>query len=69
MVLAVLVMISPPGREIIRDAFFAREALSQGIAEFLLYIGLGIVVLLGGLEWLVRLIISRRHARGATTSA
>ena len=69
MLLAVLVIISPLGREIIHDTFFSREPLSQSIAEFLFYIGLGTVVLLGALEWLVRLIISRRRARGATTSS
>jgi hypothetical protein len=67
--LAIMVIISPPGREIIHDAFFSSEALSRGIAQFLLTIALGIAVLIAGLEWLVRLIISRRRARGATTSS
>ena len=66
MLLAVLVIISPLGREIIHDAFFSHEPLSQSIAQFLLYIGIAVAVLIGGLEWLVRVIISRRRARGAT---
>jgi hypothetical protein len=65
MLLAVLVIVSPLGREIIHDAVFSHEPLSQSIAGFLLYVGLGIVVLISGLEWLVRVIISRRRARGA----
>lgn len=67
--LAVLVVFTPPAREIIHDALFSGEALSRNIARFLLYIGLGIAVLTAGLEWLVRLIISRRRARGVTTSS
>jgi hypothetical protein len=66
LLLAAFVIITPPGREIIHDALFASEAISRGIARFLVYIGLGILVLIGGLEWLVRVIISRRRARGAS---
>jgi hypothetical protein len=66
MLLAVLVVISPLGREIIHDVFFSGEALSRNIAGFLVEIGLCIVVLIAALEWVVRLIISRRRARGAS---
>ena len=68
LLLAVLVIITPPGREIVHDAFFASEALSRNIAQFLVYIGLGVLALICGLEWLVRVIISNRRARGATTT-
>jgi hypothetical protein len=68
LLLAVLIVISPPGREIIHDAFYSGEAISRNIAQFLITIALGIAVLIAGLEWLVRLIISRRRARGATSS-
>jgi len=68
LLLAVLIVISPLGREIIHDAFYSGEALSRSIAQFLVYIGLGVAVLIIALEWLVRLIISRRRARGATSS-
>jgi hypothetical protein len=68
LLLAVLIVISPVGREIIHDAFYSGEALSRSIAQFLVYIGLGAAVLITALEWLVRLIISRRRARGATSS-
>ncbi len=64
--LALIIVISPPGREIVHDAVFASEALSRDIARFLVYLGLGVLVLICGLEWLVRVIISRRRARGAS---
>jgi hypothetical protein len=67
MLLAVLVSISPLGREIIHDAFFSGEALSRGLGQLFVYIGLGVLALIAGLEWLVRVIISRRRGRGATT--
>jgi TRAP-type C4-dicarboxylate transport system permease small subunit len=68
LLLAVLIVISPVGREIIHDAFYSGEALSRNIAQALIYIALGIAALIIALEWLVRLIISRRRARGATSS-
>jgi len=67
LLLLIVIVISPLGREIIHDAFFSGEALSRNIAQFMLYIGLGIAVLIAVLEWLVRLVISRRRARGAST--
>jgi hypothetical protein len=66
LLLAAFVIITPPGREIIHDALFTSESISRGIAQFLVYIALGILAVIGGLEWLVRLIISRRRARGAS---
>jgi len=68
LLLAVLIVISPLGREIIHDAFYSGEALSRNIARFLIYIALGIAAAIIALEWLVRLILSRRRARGATSS-
>jgi hypothetical protein len=67
MLLAVLVIISPLGRDILHDAFFSGEALSRNIAQFVLLIGLAILVVITAIEWLVRMIISRRRARGAAT--
>ena len=67
MLIAVLVIISPVGRDIIHDALFSGEALSRNIAQFVLLIGLAIVVVVGAIEWLVRTLISRRRARNATT--
>jgi hypothetical protein len=68
LLLAVLIVISPVGREIVHDAFYSGEALSRNIAQFVLSIALGIAVLIAALESLVRLTISRRRARGATSS-
>jgi hypothetical protein len=67
MLAAIAVIVSPLGREIIHDAFFSGEALSRNIAQPMFFIGLGVAVLIGGIEWLVRTIISRRRARGAST--
>ena len=65
MLLAVLAIIRPFDREIIYDALFYHDALSQSIVRLLL----GVLAVIGGLEWLVRVVISRRRARGATTSS
>jgi hypothetical protein len=67
MLLAIVVIVSPLGREVIHNAFFSGEALSRNIAQPIFFIGLAILILIGVLEWLVRLIVSRRRGRGATT--
>ena len=66
MLLAIAVVVSPLGREVIHNAFFSGEALSRNIAQPFFFIGMAILVLIGALEWLIRMIISRRRARGAT---
>ena len=66
LLLAIMVIVSPPGREIIHNAFFSGEQLSRNIAQPILFTGVSIMILLGALEWLVRLILFRRRARGAT---
>ena len=66
-VLGAIVIVSPPGREILHDAFVSGEALSRNIAQLFVYAGLAILVLIGLLEFLIRTLISRRRARGATT--
>ena len=67
MLLALAVIVSPLGREVIHNAFFSGEALSRNIAQPLLFTGLGMAFLIGAIEWLVRTIILRRRARGAST--
>ena len=67
LLLAVAVIVSPLGREVMHDAFFSGEVLSRNIAQPLFFMGLAILVLIGVIEWLVRMIISRRRARGAAT--
>ena len=67
LLLAVVIIISPQGRAVIHNAFFSGEQLSRNIAQPIFCIGLAILVSIGSLEWLARLLISRRRARGATT--
>ncbi len=67
LLLAVVVILSPLGREVLHNAFFSGEALSRNIAQPLFFMGLAILVLITVIEWLVRMIISRRRARGAAT--
>ena len=67
LLLAIIVIISPPGREVTHSAFFSGEQLSRNIAQPVFCIGLATLVLIAALEWLVRLLMSRRRARGATT--
>jgi hypothetical protein len=67
MLLAIAVIVSPPGREIIHDAFFSGEALSRNIAQPVFFISLGAAVLIGAIEWLFRMIIFKCRARGAST--
>jgi hypothetical protein len=66
LLLAVFISITPPGREIIHDALLSSDAMSRGIAQFLVYIALGALVVIAALEWLVRVMISRRRARSAS---
>ena len=65
--LGAVVILSPLGREVLHNAFFSGEALSRNIAQPFVFAGLGALVLIGLLEFLVRTLISRRRARGATT--
>jgi hypothetical protein len=65
--LAIAIMVSPIGREVFHDAFLSGEQLSRNIAQPIFFIGLAILVLIGVLEWLVRLFVFKRRARGATT--
>jgi hypothetical protein len=63
---AIVAIVSPLGREVIHNAFFSGEQLSRNIAQPFFLIGLAILILMGALEWLVRLVVFKRRARGAT---
>jgi flagellar biogenesis protein FliO len=65
--LGVLAAASPLGREVFHDAFFSGEALSRNIAQPLFFMALALLALIVAAEWLVRLLISKRRARGTTT--
>jgi len=67
LLLAIVIIVSPLGREIIYNAFFSGEGLSRNIAQPLFFTGLGIAVGNGAIEWLVRTIISRRRGSGVST--
>ena len=67
LLLAVVIVVSPLGQEVIHNAFFSGEALSRNIAQPFFFVGLAILVLIAAVEWLVRLIIAKRRARGATS--
>lgn len=62
-VLTVVAALSPPGQEVISSSLFSGEQLSRSIGQFLLICALGIVVVLGVLEWLILRIIRDRRAR------
>lgn len=67
MLLALLAVVSPLGREVIHNGFFSGEALSRNIAQPLFFTALALLVLIAVAEWLIRLIIGKRRARGTTT--
>jgi hypothetical protein len=62
LILAVLVAISPRGREVFYGAFISGEQLSRSIAQFMLAVGLAILVSLALLEWLAKWLLTRRRA-------
>ncbi len=67
LLLAIIVIVSPLGREVIHNAFFSGEQLSRNIAQPIFFIGVAVMVVIFALEWLVRQIIFRRRTRGAMT--
>jgi hypothetical protein len=52
---------------VIHNAFFSGEALSRNIAQPLFFMGLALLALTAAAECLIRLLISKRRARGTTT--
>jgi hypothetical protein len=58
--------LNPVGFDILHSAFFAGEQLARSIGQAVVLIALVIMVLVIALEWLVRLLITRSRARGAT---
>ena len=66
MLLSVIVLVSPIGTEVLHDAFFSGEQLSRNIARPVAFIGFAGLISICVIEWLVRSIVSKRRARGAT---
>ena len=67
MLLTAILILNPVGLDFIHSAFFASERLSRSIAQPIVLAAAAIMATVAALEWLARLFISRRRARGATT--
>lgn len=68
MLVSLVLTLSPLGRDIVKSAFFAGEALSRNIWA---PIALAIFAIMAAAilsEWLIRIYILNRRARGATTA-
>ena len=63
MVAAVLLAASPLGQEVLHGAFVSGEQLARSISQFMLAVGIAIVIGLALIEWLVRMLLARRRAK------
>ena len=63
LVATVLFFASWFGQDLLRQAFVSGEQLANSIAQFMLLVVLGIIVVLALLEWGVKCLIRRRRAR------
>ena len=59
--LALLVAVSPLGREVVHNAFFGDDALSRSIAQPFFFMGIAVFVLIAIVESAVRLVILKRR--------
>jgi hypothetical protein len=66
MLLSVIILVSPIGTDVLYDAFFSGEGLTRNLAQPIAFILLAILISICAIEWLARLIVSKRRARGAT---
>ena len=66
LLLGAAVALNPVGLEFLRSAFFSGEQLSRNIAQPIVLSALAILVLVGIIEWLVRFVVFKRRARGAS---
>ena len=64
MLLATAVALNPVGLEFLRSAFLAGEQLARNIAQPIVLTAMAILALVVSLEWLVRVFIINRRARG-----
>jgi NADH:ubiquinone oxidoreductase subunit K len=67
LLLSAVLVLNPIGLDFLHSAFFAGEQLARSIAQVLVLIALASMAVAVLLEWLVRILIFRRRARGATT--
>ena len=68
LLLTAAVAFNPVGLDFLRSAFFAGEQLARNIAQPIVLITMAILGLIGALEWLVRVFIINRRARGGITA-
>ena len=68
MPLTAVVALNPVGLEFLHAAFLAGEQLARNIAQPIVLTAMAILGLIGALEWLVRVFIINRRARGETTA-
>jgi len=66
MLLTAVIALNPVGLEFLRSAFLAGEQLARNIAQPIVLTAMAILGLIGALEWLVRVFIINRRARGET---
>jgi hypothetical protein len=66
LLLGAVVALNPIGLDFLRSAFFSGEQLSRNIAQPVVLSALAILVLVGIIEWLVRFVVFKRRARGAS---
>ena len=59
---------TPSGSNFLHSAFFAGEQLARNIAQPIVLTAMAILALVVALEWLVRVFIINRRARGETTA-
>ncbi|MCK1419557.1 hypothetical protein IVB14_05835 [Bradyrhizobium sp. 180] len=61
-----IVALNPIGLDFLQSAFLSAEQLSRNIAQPIVLSALAILVLVGIIEWLVRFVVFKRRARGAS---
>ncbi|MEY9185129.1 hypothetical protein ABIG06_006630 [Bradyrhizobium sp. USDA 326] len=66
LLLGAVVALSPIGLDFLHSAFFAGEQLARNIAQPIVLAALAVMVLVVVLEWLVRSLLVKRRARGAS---
>ena len=68
MLLTAAAALNPAGLDFLRSAFVVGEQLARNIAQPIVLSAMAILALIGALEWLVRLFLINRRARGGTLS-
>ena len=66
LLLSAVLVLTPAGLDLVHSAFFAGEQLARNIAQPIVPTALAIMAVVIGFEWLVRSLIARSRARGAT---